>query len=198
MDAYNAAQLGYGTTTDAAPVTDPRIIGMKEYYRRRRSSTRGRRSAIPLTIPTDELHAGHRARQRRRDDALDHGRRLGAARTPSAVNGNDGVTHDNHIGRRRPRRPLTQGAPTTAQAPLPAAAGSRRSTTCFLLPSLILFTLAITVPAVIGIFFSFTNSIGFGDWEFIGFTTTSRCSAIRRSCRATCSPSGSPPSRWSS
>jgi len=39
----------------------------------------------------------------------------------------------------------------------------------FLLPSLILFTLAITVPAVIGIFFSFTNSIGFGDWEFVGF-----------------------------
>ena len=38
----------------------------------------------------------------------------------------------------------------------------------FLLPSLILFTLAITIPAVIGIFFSFTNSIGFGDWEFIG------------------------------
>jgi raffinose/stachyose/melibiose transport system permease protein len=38
----------------------------------------------------------------------------------------------------------------------------------FLLPALILFTLAITVPAVIGIFFSFTNSIGFGDWEFVG------------------------------
>ncbi|MCR2784186.1 MULTISPECIES: sugar ABC transporter permease [unclassified Microbacterium] len=38
----------------------------------------------------------------------------------------------------------------------------------FLLPTLILFTLAITLPAVIGIFFSFTNSIGFGDWEFIG------------------------------
>ncbi len=38
----------------------------------------------------------------------------------------------------------------------------------FLLPSLILFSLAITLPAVIGIFFSFTNSIGFGDWEFIG------------------------------
>ncbi|WP_354025882.1 carbohydrate ABC transporter permease [Conyzicola nivalis] len=38
----------------------------------------------------------------------------------------------------------------------------------FLLPSLVLFTLAITVPAVIGIFFSFTNSIGFGDWEFVG------------------------------
>ncbi len=39
----------------------------------------------------------------------------------------------------------------------------------FLLPSLILFTLSITLPAVIGIFFSFTNSIGFGDWEFVGF-----------------------------
>lgn len=38
----------------------------------------------------------------------------------------------------------------------------------FLLPSLVLFTLAITLPAVIGIFFSFTNSIGFGDWEFVG------------------------------
>jgi len=38
----------------------------------------------------------------------------------------------------------------------------------FLLPTLILFTLAITIPAVIGIFFSFTDSIGFGDWEFVG------------------------------
>lgn len=38
----------------------------------------------------------------------------------------------------------------------------------FLLPSLILFTLAITLPAIIGIFFSFTNSIGFGDWQFVG------------------------------
>jgi len=38
----------------------------------------------------------------------------------------------------------------------------------FLVPSLVVFTLAITVPAVIGIFFSFTNSIGFGEWEFVG------------------------------
>ncbi|MFB7891471.1 carbohydrate ABC transporter permease [Microbacterium sp. NPDC056044] len=38
----------------------------------------------------------------------------------------------------------------------------------FLLPALVLFTLAITIPAVIGIFFSFTDSIGFGDWEFVG------------------------------
>jgi len=40
----------------------------------------------------------------------------------------------------------------------------------FLVPTLILFTLAITVPAVIGIFFSFTNSIGLGEWQFIGLT----------------------------
>jgi raffinose/stachyose/melibiose transport system permease protein len=40
----------------------------------------------------------------------------------------------------------------------------------FLLPSLILFTLAITVPAVMGIFFSFTDSIGIGDWSFNGLT----------------------------
>ncbi|WP_137845279.1 sugar ABC transporter permease [Microbacterium sp. 2FI] len=39
----------------------------------------------------------------------------------------------------------------------------------FLVPTLILFTLAITVPAVIGIFFSFTNSIGLGEWDFVGF-----------------------------
>ena len=40
----------------------------------------------------------------------------------------------------------------------------------FLLPSLILFTLAITIPGIIGIFFSFTDSIGIGDWSFIGLT----------------------------
>lgn len=40
----------------------------------------------------------------------------------------------------------------------------------FLVPTLALFTLAITVPAVLGIFYSFTNFIGFGEWEFIGIT----------------------------
>lgn len=40
----------------------------------------------------------------------------------------------------------------------------------FLLPSIVLFTLAITVPGVIGIFFSFTDSIGIGEWNFIGLT----------------------------
>nr|WP_236015209.1 sugar ABC transporter permease [Microbacterium stercoris] len=40
----------------------------------------------------------------------------------------------------------------------------------FLLPTVILFTLAITLPGVIGIFFSFTDSIGIGEWSFNGFT----------------------------
>ncbi|WP_345751858.1 carbohydrate ABC transporter permease [Microbacterium rhizophilus] len=40
----------------------------------------------------------------------------------------------------------------------------------FLLPSLVLFTLAITVPGIVGIFFSFTDSIGIGEWSFNGVT----------------------------
>lgn len=40
----------------------------------------------------------------------------------------------------------------------------------FLVPTLVLFTLAITVPGIIGIFFSFTDSIGIGEWNFVGFT----------------------------
>lgn len=40
----------------------------------------------------------------------------------------------------------------------------------FLLPTLAIFTLAITLPAVMGVFFSFTNSIGFGDFEMVGLT----------------------------
>jgi raffinose/stachyose/melibiose transport system permease protein len=40
----------------------------------------------------------------------------------------------------------------------------------FLVPTLVIFTLAITVPAVMGIFFSFTDSIGIGAWSFNGLT----------------------------
>lgn len=40
----------------------------------------------------------------------------------------------------------------------------------FLVPTLVIFTLAITLPAVMGIFFSFTDSIGIGEWSFNGFT----------------------------
>lgn len=40
----------------------------------------------------------------------------------------------------------------------------------FLVPALVLFSLCIALPAVMGIFYSFTDSIGFGDWEFVGLT----------------------------
>ena len=61
--------------------------------------------------------------------------------------------------------PQTKAVPTVPRQPKRRVEGIYYA---FLVPSLVLFTLAITVPAIIGIFFSFTNSIGFGDWEFIG------------------------------
>ena len=69
---------------------------------------------------------------------------------------------------------LRTAAPASTTEPRsPARPGRRRVERIyylFLLPSVVLFTLAITVPAMMGIFFSFTNSIGFGDWDFIGLT----------------------------
>ncbi|MBG6192170.1 raffinose/stachyose/melibiose transport system substrate-binding protein [Arthrobacter sp. CAN_A212] len=57
MDEYNAAQLGYGTTVDAAPVTDPRILGMKEYYDSA-DFYQGPSQAIPNTIPAANYMQG--------------------------------------------------------------------------------------------------------------------------------------------
>ena len=57
MDAYNAAQLGYGTTTDSAPVTDGRILGMKEYYDTAKFY-QGASKAISLTIPAENYFQG--------------------------------------------------------------------------------------------------------------------------------------------
>lgn len=39
-----------------------------------------------------------------------------------------------------------------------------------LVPSLVLFTLSITVPAIMGITLSFTDSVGFGEFEWVGLT----------------------------
>ena len=52
MDDYNAEFLGFGTTTDAAPATDPRILGMQEYYDDGRFY-QGASKFVPLSIPTD-------------------------------------------------------------------------------------------------------------------------------------------------
>lgn len=39
-----------------------------------------------------------------------------------------------------------------------------------LLPAVFLFTLFITIPALVGMFYSLTNYIGYGEWRFIGLT----------------------------
>ncbi|MSS85300.1 sugar ABC transporter permease [Actinomycetaceae bacterium WB03_NA08] len=60
-----------------------------------------------------------------------------------------------------------------ANSPKPPAQKKRRVEPIyylFLLPTVLLFTVAITVPGVMGIFFSFTDSIGIGEWDFIGLT----------------------------
>lgn len=57
-------------------------------------------------------------------------------------------------------------------SPAPVQSRSRRRVDpmyyLFLFPALAVFTLAITLPAIIGFYYSFTNSLGFGDYEFIG------------------------------
>lgn len=52
MDDYNAEYLGFGTTTDAAPATDARILGMQDYYDEGRFY-QGASKFIPLSIPTE-------------------------------------------------------------------------------------------------------------------------------------------------
>lgn len=39
----------------------------------------------------------------------------------------------------------------------------------FLVPALVVFSLSITLPALMGIYYSFTDSIGFGEYNFVGF-----------------------------
>ncbi|MET0715182.1 MAG: extracellular solute-binding protein [Mycetocola sp.] len=51
MDEFNAAFLGYGTTTDAAPPTDERILGMADYYKDGRFYL-GPSQRVHLSIPT--------------------------------------------------------------------------------------------------------------------------------------------------
>lgn len=51
MDEYNATFLGFGTTTDAAPAEDERILGMQEYYEDGRFYL-GPSQRVHLSIPT--------------------------------------------------------------------------------------------------------------------------------------------------
>lgn len=38
----------------------------------------------------------------------------------------------------------------------------------FLVPALVLFTAFVVAPACVGVFYSFTDYLGFGQWDFIG------------------------------
>ncbi|WP_315094202.1 sugar ABC transporter permease [uncultured Cellulomonas sp.] len=68
-----------------------------------------------------------------------------------------------------PTRPASRDA---AARPATTTARPRVSRTfyLFLLPTLVLFTLSITLPAIMGITLSFTDSAGFGEFEFTGLT----------------------------
>ena len=63
-------------------------------------------------------------------------------------------------------------ATAAAPGPTPVRTGPRvpRTYYLFLVPTLVLFTLCITLPAVMGVTLSFTDSVGFGEFEFVGFT----------------------------
>lgn len=63
--------------------------------------------------------------------------------------------------------PLTSVAGTTPSARAPRKR-VERVFYLFLLPPLALFTAFVIVPAVIGIFYSFTDYVGFGKWAFLG------------------------------
>ena len=58
-----------------------------------------------------------------------------------------------------PRPPTTKGRPRV-----------NRTFYLFLVPALVLFTLSITLPAIMGITLSFTDSVGFGEFQFTGLT----------------------------
>lgn len=52
LDEYNAQFLGFGTTVDAAPATDERILDMQAYYDDGKFY-QGASKFVPLSIPTD-------------------------------------------------------------------------------------------------------------------------------------------------
>jgi raffinose/stachyose/melibiose transport system permease protein len=64
----------------------------------------------------------------------------------------------------------TTSAGTTAGSRTGRTGTSRVEGTfyAFLLPAITLFTLFITMPAVVGAFYSLTDYVGFGEWSFIG------------------------------
>lgn len=66
--------------------------------------------------------------------------------------------------------PKHDGPGATGHVALPREGRVDRAYLFMLIPGLVLFTLFITLPALVGIFFSFTNYAGFGAWKFVGLT----------------------------
>jgi raffinose/stachyose/melibiose transport system permease protein len=71
--------------------------------------------------------------------------------------------------------PLTD-VRTPVQAPRPARPRTRHHRRvepihyAFLVPAVVLFTAFVVAPAAVGIFYSFTNYVGFGSWSFLGLS----------------------------
>jgi raffinose/stachyose/melibiose transport system permease protein len=66
-----------------------------------------------------------------------------------------------------------QGAPSTgtsAAAPARRRKGPGRAFYWMVLPALVLFLLFHTVPVLQGVFYSFTDSPGYGEWDFVGLS----------------------------
>lgn len=64
-------------------------------------------------------------------------------------------------------------SPRTASAHAPAARSKPRIDPTYywmVVPVLALFAFFITLPALVGVFFSLTNYAGYGDWKFIGLS----------------------------
>jgi raffinose/stachyose/melibiose transport system permease protein len=69
--------------------------------------------------------------------------------------------------------PQTVAVTTAVAKPTATEVHRRRVDKTFyvmLLPVVLLFTLFITVPAIVGMFYSITNYVGYGEWEFTGLT----------------------------
>lgn len=66
--------------------------------------------------------------------------------------------------------PTLPAAPATQDAPVRRAHGGRVEPVfyLFLVPTLVVFTAFVVVPALIGIFYSLTDYVGFGEWSFLG------------------------------
>jgi raffinose/stachyose/melibiose transport system permease protein len=68
--------------------------------------------------------------------------------------------------------PATLSLPATGGSRPGKHAGSRRGVEplyyLFLVPTLLVFTAFVVVPALIGIFYSLTDYVGFGSWSFLG------------------------------